>query len=54
MRKTKEMKRKRREAAALYRKGKRSEAYKMWTEAATEYRARLHPAKPAEGAVPAA
>jgi len=49
MRKSKESKRKRREAATKYRKGERTEAYKMWTEAAAEYKARRAPAKPPEG-----
>lgn len=39
MRKTKDIKRKRRQAAAEYRKGAKTEAYKLWTEAAAEYRA---------------
>lgn len=44
MRKSKDIKRKRRNAAEEYRKGKRVEAYKLWYEAAAEYRARRQPA----------
>ncbi len=53
MRKSKESKRKRKEAATKYRKGERAEAYKLWTEAAAEYKARRTPKK-AEGEAPAA
>ena len=53
MRKSKEIKRKRREGATKYRKGERTEAYKLWTEAAAEYKARIAPKKPADGAAPA-
>ena len=50
MRKSKEIKRKRREGATQYRKGNRTEAYKLWTEAAGEYKARIAPpAKKTEG-----
>lgn len=52
MRKSKESKRKRREAATKYRKGERAEAYKLWSEAAGEYKARRAP-KPAEDATAA-
>lgn len=47
MRKTKEIKGKRREAGIEYRKGNRTEAYKMWGEAQKELeelRARKKPA----------
>ncbi len=47
MRKTKEIKGKRREAGIEYRKGNRTEAYKMWGEAQKELeelRARKRPA----------
>jgi hypothetical protein len=49
MRKSKESKRKRREGASKYRKGERAEAYKLWAEAAAEYKARRAPKKAAEG-----
>lgn len=50
MRKSKEIKRKRREGATQYRKGNKTEAYKLWTEAAGEYKARIAPApKKSEG-----
>lgn len=54
MRKSKEIKRKRREGASKYRKGERVEAYKLWTEAAAEYKARRTPKKPAAGGEAAA
>jgi hypothetical protein len=60
MRKTKEIKRKRREAGAQYNKGARKEAYEMWASAKKELdelRGRNKPAeqKPAEQpAAPAA
>ena len=53
MRKSKESKRKRKEAATKYRKGERAEAYKLWAEAAGEYKARRTPKKGA-GEAPAA
>lgn len=43
MRKSKEIKRKRKMAGLDYKKGKRTEAYKGWYEAAAEYKARLAP-----------
>ncbi len=48
MRKTKDIKRKKRQAAEAWRKGDRATAYKMWTEAAEEYRARRAPKPAAE------
>jgi hypothetical protein len=50
MRKTKEIKRKRREAATQYRKGNKTDAYKLWGEAKKELQDLRHPAKPAEAA----
>jgi hypothetical protein len=37
MRKSKDIKRKRKTAGTEYRKGNRQEAYKLWNEAAKEY-----------------
>lgn len=54
MRKSKEIKRKRREGATQYRKGNKAEAYKLWTEAASEYKARVAPAKEEAGGEAAA
>lgn len=62
MRKTKDIKRKRREAGAEYKKGNRTEAFKMWREAKKELdalRGRNQPAAPtapavADGSTPAA
>lgn len=53
MRKTKEIKRKRREASLEYRRGNRTEAYKMWKDAKKELdelrgRNKPQPAKAAE------
>jgi hypothetical protein len=48
MRKSKEIKRKRREAATQYRKGNKTDAYKMWGEAKKELHELRHPAKAAE------
>ena len=50
MRKTKEVKRMRREAGQEYKKGKRTEAYKMWAEAKTEMDVLRAPKKPAKQA----
>lgn len=53
MRKTKEIKRKRANAGLEYKKGNRSEAYKMWAEAKKELddlRGRSKPAAAAEAA----
>jgi len=53
MRKSKEIKRKRREAAIEYRKGNSAEAYKMWTQAKKEMQQLRAPAKPAAAPPPA-
>jgi len=56
MRKTKDIKRKRREAGIAYRRGQRKEAYKLWGEAKKdldELRGRNQP-KPAKAETPAA
>ncbi|HWL94470.1 MAG TPA: hypothetical protein VNT79_13175 [Phycisphaerae bacterium] len=57
MRKTKDIKRKRKLAGQEYRRGNRKEAYKMWAEAKTEIdtlRGRNKPAAAAPAAVGAA
>jgi hypothetical protein len=55
MRKTKDIKRKKREAGLAYRRGERKEAYKLWGEATkelNELRGRNKPT-PATGEAPA-
>ena len=57
MRKSKEIKRKREHAGIEYKKGNRSDAYKMWGEAKKELeelRGGTKPAAPAEETPPAA
>jgi len=53
MRKSKDIKRKRKQAAAEFRKGNRTEAYKFWGEAAKEMKD-LRAPKKKEGAAPSA
>jgi hypothetical protein len=53
MRKSKEIKRKRREAAIEYRKGNTADAYQKWREAKKEMQGLRAPAKPAEAPPPA-
>lgn len=53
MRKSKDVKRKRREAAKEFRKGNRPEAYKMWREAKKELDTLRGRNQPAAAAAPA-
>ena len=48
MRKSKDIKRKRKQAGIEFKRGNRTEAYKIWSEAAKERQALQKPAAPAE------